>query len=136
MRCKPCLRRKWEGCALRDSGPRQIDPTVGRSLRLPSVLQYRAALTAFLAFLSFYSLSPSQPWEVDDLLVEWKNDPCSGKAPSKKQFETAIAAVEKIMPTFKGHLLYSRSVLNGWRVTLRPSHTVPMSLPLDVPSVT
>ena len=129
MRCKPCTRRKWTGCALRDSGPRQIDPHVAGSLRPQSSAQYRAALAGFLAFLAFYQLFPSQPWEVDDLLVEYKNDNLWSKPPTKKQFENLIAAVEKTMPTFKGQLLYARAALNSWRVLVRPSHTVPMSKP-------
>ena len=130
MRCKPCTRRPWAGCAQRFSGPRQIDPHVAASLRRQSSkTQYRTALAAFLAFLAYYNLAPSQPWEVDDLLVEYKNDNMWAAPPTKKQFENTIAAIEKAMPTFRGQLLYARAAMNSWRVLVKPSHTIPMSRP-------
>ena len=57
MKYKPCSRRRWAGCTQRNSGPRQIDPHVVRSLRPSSRSQYATALSALPG------LRPAEPGE-------------------------------------------------------------------------
>ena len=91
---------------------------------------YRTAVRAFLAFLLFYNLVPVDGPQMDDFLLEWKNDNIwPGGAPSKSTFQFAIAGVEKAHPQLKGELQGAREALNSWQVVVAPHHTVPIGRP-------
>ena len=96
-----------------------------------SVTAYQRALTIFLECLHFRGVEVEEQYEVDDLLVEFRNDPTAwrGKAVSKSNFETLIAALEKALPHHKGTYDYAKQVLASWRVSFIPRHTIPMSRP-------
>jgi hypothetical protein len=107
----------------------RVDPMVAGSIRQPATLQYQKGALIFLAFLAHYALTPSCVEEMDDFLVEWRNDNIWSAPPSKTTFKNALAAIEKVYPRYKGELLMSRAALSGWKVLVKPSHTVPMSRP-------
>ena len=106
-------------CSHRQTGARQVDPHVFERMRNASLAGYRKALGAWLMFLAFYNVVPDSPEMADDFLLEWKADsPWVGlvpgaKMPSKSQFQTAIAAVGKAVPAWKGKLPAAKEALNS-----------------------
>ena len=75
---------------------------------------------------------PQDELEMDDLLIEWKNDNCWGggtRSPRKSDFEMCLAGIEKAVPAYAGRLTQSHRVLSGWRAVVGVSHTVPLSQP-------
>ncbi len=47
--------------------------------------------------------------EFDDLLIEWK----ISELPTKSQFEGAVAAIEHVIPQFKGELKWAKTVIHS-----------------------
>jgi integrase len=117
------LGSRW-GCGLR-----RPDPHVVGALTAGVVEDYRRYLAPFLSWLWYHELQPGEPWEFDDLLTEWRLgvDPhplAVPSKPSKHQFEKCVAAIERVLTTYKGHLPLSRAALSGWHVMVRPQHTL------------
>ena len=103
-------------------------PRVADSQQLEKVLQsthqrYRAALNPFINFLQERGFSPVHAGEFDDLAVECKNF----SRFKKSQFENLVAAIELVVPPFKGELKWCHAVLRGWQTGYVPKHTTPMS---------
>ena len=106
------------------SGPRRPDAYQLGKIKEGSLDSYRRALQPFISYLIERQYAPSGAEQFDDLLVEFRND-CS---PSKSSFEACVAAVEFVIPSFRGRLPWSHSVLSGWAVVHIPRHTIPMGL--------
>ena len=62
----------------------------------------------------------SEDW--DDALVVYKQQVRA----SKSDFEATVAAVEFFSPRFRGAMMRSRAINNGWPVWYAPRHTVPL----------
>ena len=82
----------------------------------------------FVHWCESHGVSPGDPCELDDLLVEWKN---SGTV-SKAQFQTALAAAELAIPSAKGHLTWARSVCTDWEVIAPVAHHAPLPKELAI----
>ncbi len=55
--------------------------------------------------------------------MEWKNS----RPISKSSFESCVAAVEYVLPGYKGHLPWCRACVAAWGVVHVAKHTVPMA---------
>ncbi len=88
----------------------------------PTIKRYRAALVPFVSYLIRNHFNPVVEAEFDDLLIEWKNT----DFPSKSAFEGAVAALEHVLPAFKGKLPWARAVIAGWSVAHQAAHTIPL----------
>lgn len=98
--------------------PLRADPT-SLARRLPTTIAiYRKAIGLFVSWCASHGVSPSDPCETDDLLVEWKNAACI----TKSNFANAIAGAELAIPSLKGMLTWSRQILNDWEVTSPVHH--------------
>ena len=106
------------------TGPRRPDAFQLAKIKVSSLEVYRKALQPFISYLIEKRFSPRRASQWDDLLVEWRNE-CSA---SKSNFEQCVAAVEFVLPSFRGHLSWSHSVISGWAVVHIPRHTVPIGL--------
>jgi len=105
------------------TGPRFLDPHQKAKVQHATLNRYRSAFKPFLLFLIKHNFVPISAAEFDDLLVEYKYL----EEPTRSTFEGLIAAVEFVMPLFKGHLTWARAVLDGWNVAHVPAHTTPMT---------
>ena len=111
---------------------RQIDPHVKEGVKPSSWRQCQKGIYGFLTFLAWYRLNPEDSLEMDEHLVEYKNDSGWGggnRNPKNSKFESCLAGVEKAVPAPSGLLTQAHRVLRSWRVVVGVSHTVPMSRP-------
>ena len=104
------------------TGPRFLDPHQSTRIQDSSTKKYRRALMPFIAHLVDHGFCPATSLEFDDLIVEFKND----QRITKSHMENLVAAVEHVLPTFKGQLVWSHTVLSSWSATYVTEHTVPM----------
>ena len=104
------------------AGPRFLDPHQATRILDSSTQKYRRALAPFLECLIDNRFSPRFAPEFDDLIVEYKND----RRITKAAMEGLVAAVEHVLPSFKGQLPWSRAVLSSWSTTYVTEHTVPL----------
>ena len=82
------------------TGPRRPDAYQMGKIKETSLEGYRRASKPFISYLIERRYSPAGADQFDDLLVEWRND-CS---PSKSNFEACVAAIEFVLPSFRGRL--------------------------------
>ena len=104
-------------------GPRRLDTHQRQRVKPSTILRYRRAAASFVDFLDTNHYQPQDAEEFDDVMVEYKNRSLCSKA----DFEATVSSVEFMFPRFKGKLLWSRMVLNGWNVVHQPRHTVPLA---------
>ena len=91
-------------------------------IKAGSLDRYRRATAPFCAWLHARGFNPSDADEVDDLVVEFKQD----SALTKSQFEQLVAGIEFIWPRYKGKLCWSRAVIAGWSTAHESRHTTPL----------
>ena len=113
----------WAGCCQKGSAvtldtlvrllpggrlpPRRPDPASLHRRRPETLVVYRRALTQFMHWIEAYNLVFETPYEVDDLLVEWRFQ----EQISKAVFAHAVSAVEIAVPTLKGQLSWSHAIM-------------------------
>ena len=84
---------------------------------------YRRAVGKFITWLMLWNVWPCDVGQLDDLLVEWKNQV---KELTKSQFAQAICGIELCIPTARRQLIWARSVLSDWEVVNPPQHHLPL----------
>ena len=92
--------------------------------RLPSTIaNYRRCIKEFMLWCVRCSVWPHCVDELDDLLVEYKNQ-CLDMARSK--FTNTVVGAELAVPGAKGKLVWSRSVLSAWESVAAIRHHKPL----------
>lgn len=104
--------------------PLRIDPHTLARRKPPSIAWYRASVNLFLEWCRQTGTWPNSYDELDDLLVEWKNDPAC--PPKMSQFVAAVAATEPILPCSKMCLPWSRAVSSDWQAGGNTNHHKPI----------
>ena len=100
----------------------------------PGTLEnYRLALRPFLEWLGQASTMPQGADQWDEALVRFKNE-FAGDSPgtlTRSKFVRLVAAVEFVLPRFRGHLPWSHAVCTGWAHANPIKHTVPLGKALS-----
>ncbi len=78
------------------TGPRALDPHTLNRVTEGTKTRYRNCLRKIIAFVINNHFVFSDPEELDDLLVEWKN---SASGVTRSDFEGVIVAVEACRPS-------------------------------------
>jgi hypothetical protein len=104
------------------TGPRRLDPHQLDKVKPLTLSIYRKTILPFVLWLQQHKFAPATGDEMDDLIIEYKNE----LALSKANFELLIAAVEFVLPRFKGSLAWCRAVSKGWSVSHNTKHSTPM----------
>lgn len=94
-------------------------------MRTASVKQYMMVIGRFVAWCLLWGLFPELPFEYDDLLVEYQ---ASSPQVTKSEFNTLIAAIERLLPIMRGELVTARAVAASWTVAFEARHAVPLEL--------
>lgn len=100
-----------------------MDPHQRAKIQTTSTSRYARAAVPFAGWLLHHRLDPQTAKEWDRLLVEFKQ--VSPKL-SLSDLEAIHAAIEHLLPQYKGRLPWTKAVLCGWRVVYKARHTVPM----------
>ena len=112
---------------MRRSGPRTLDPHQTSKVSATTLVTYRRAVGRLVVWLQQCAFIPTDEYELDDAIVEWKNE----TLPSKANFELVVAAAEFVWPRAKGSLKVSRAIITGWAASYTPKHTTPVSRALN-----
>jgi hypothetical protein len=71
-------------------------------------------------------LEPESAEELDDLLIEYRYGVDGAGPVTKGVFEHLVAAVERILPHYKGLLCLCKAEISQWRVVYTVRHSVPL----------
>ena len=108
----------------------QWDPHHMSRLTPKVLMEYKRQLRRFTQWYSGSNRAWHTFWQLDLLLVAYKND--SPATVGKGDFATVVAATEFVLPWTKGMLLWSRAVLEGWAISGPVHHALPMPDPMMV----
>lgn len=117
MQVFSCLRR----------APLRQDPHVLARRKPETMRLYRLALRLFLEWYPNHSVAAHSPFELDDLLAEWKQIGIQ-----RTQFGHGIAAAELAMPAARGCLTCAHQIFIDWEAVSPPNHHFPMPRALAI----
>ena len=119
------------GCCVRRHAPERglvrTDPVLLQRMQPAGRLAYRRCLGDFLAYVRWLQLNPSESFELDDLMLEWRHGtdmPPFMKPPTQSIFATTLSALEKALPHVKGDFCTAHAALDNWRVAFRATHSL------------
>ena len=98
------------------------DPHQAARVRPATLVEYRRQIRRFLLWLDGQQLAWWAFWQLDLLMVRFKQASPAGI--SRADFGTLVAAAEFAMPWARGKLCWSHAVLEGWNVSGPTSHSI------------
>ena len=110
-------------CSDRFRGPRHLDKHQLAAVADGTLRRYRQVVLAFHSFLVMFFPEVSGAEEVEDALMEYKQQ----GSLKKSDFESLIAALEFANPTWKRRMQWARAAQRGWAIEHQTRHTVPLS---------
>ena len=84
-------------------GLRRASPTLAARYKNKTIAGYQYYLTRFITWLLFVKVVPEEPYQWDDMLVEYRHGSDDAPVVSKSSFEKCVSALEFVLPHLKGH---------------------------------
>ena len=104
----------------------RFEPLLFLGLQKRTVKTYQKEIKDFLKWLADNRREPRRAEEFDDCLFAYFQNPDTGTwRISRSKAEHLVAAIERVLPRFKGRLSYTRQLLRDWSKHSPSQHTTP-----------